>query len=143
MVAQQSRLVRVLVITALVASTLFVLGVFNAPNAHAAPCDFPVTNKVACENTQPGADNWQAQYRDDAILGYTTDISYNVGQTVSFKMLTSASSYKLDIYRLGWYGGKGARYMGTVNRNTPQNQPPCLRDGPTAPIDCGNWAVAV
>jgi methionine-rich copper-binding protein CopC len=143
MVAQQSRLVRVLVITALIASTMFVLGVFNAPNANAAPCDFPVTNKVACENTQTGADDWQAQYRDDTILGYTTDISYNVGQTVSFKMLTSASSYKLDIYRLGWYSGKGARYMGTVQRNTPQNQPPCLRDAPTALIDCGNWAVSV
>ncbi|SDG10243.1 Ig-like domain-containing protein [Lentzea fradiae] len=143
MVAQQSRLVRLLVIAALVASTIFALGVFNAPNANAAPCDFPVTNKVACENTQAGADNWQATYRDDAILGYTTDISYNVGQTVSFKMLTSASSYKLDIYRMGWYNGKGARYMGTVQRNTPQNQPPCLREQESALIDCGNWAVSL
>ncbi|MEU5695894.1 N,N-dimethylformamidase beta subunit family domain-containing protein, partial [Actinosynnema sp. NPDC020468] len=114
-----------------------------APVAVAAPCDPPVVNKIACENLQPGADDWQVQSRDDAILGYTTDISSTPGGRVDFKMLTTATSYTIDVFRLGWYGGKGARKIDTVRRTTPQSQPPCLRDGPTALIDCGNWAVSV
>ncbi|HEX6346021.1 DUF4082 domain-containing protein [Umezawaea sp.] len=143
MVAQHSRVVRMLLVTAVLASCMVVLGVFNAPEASAAPCDAPVVNKIACENTQAGTPDWQAPYRDDSILGFTTDISTTPGGVVDFKMLTSASSYKIDIYRLGWYGGVGARIMGTVTRNTAQNQPPCLRDGPTALIDCGNWSNSV
>ena len=117
--------------------------VLTATTAQAAPCTAPVVNKVACENTNAGTPDWQVTSRDDAILGYTTDISVNPGGQVQFKMLTAASSYKLDIFRLGYYGGVGARQMGTVTRSTPQNQPACLRDAPTALIDCGNWATSV
>ncbi|SMD25523.1 DUF4082 domain-containing protein [Lentzea albidocapillata] len=146
MSAQQPRsrlVVRLFVVCVLVAATFVTTNVATAPPASAAPCDAPVVNKVACENTKPGTPNWQAPYRDDTILGYTTDISVTPGGQVQFKMLTSAPAYRLDIFRLGWYGGVGARQIGTVSRNTPQNQPPCLRDAPTALIDCGNWAVSV
>ncbi|MFD4675583.1 DUF4082 domain-containing protein [Lentzea sp. NPDC058450] len=119
------------------------LMVASGPVAQAAPCDTPVLNKVLCENTKPGTPDWQVSSRDDAILGFTTDISVTPGGRVDFKMLTTASSYTIDIYRLGWYGGIGARHVGQTSRNTPQNQPPCLRDGPTALIDCGNWAVSL
>ncbi|MBB5959419.1 methionine-rich copper-binding protein CopC [Saccharothrix tamanrassetensis] len=119
------------------------LVVLTATVANAAPCDAPVVNKVLCENTKPGTPDWQVSSRDDSILGYTTDISATPGGQVAFKMLTNASSYTLDIFRLGWYGGVGARQVGSVSRNTPQNQPPCLRDTPSALIDCGNWAVSV
>nr|WP_308258296.1 DUF4082 domain-containing protein [Saccharothrix obliqua] len=119
------------------------LVVLTATVANAAPCDAPVVNKVLCENTKPGTPDWQVSSRDDSILGYTTDISATPGGQVAFKMLTNASSYTLDIFRLGWYGGVGARQVGSVSRHTPQNQPPCLRDTPSALIDCGNWAVSV
>ena len=45
---------------------------------------------------------------DPSIQGFTTDISVNIGQTISFKIKTSASAYHLDIYRMGYYGGDGA-----------------------------------
>ncbi|NUT51358.1 MAG: DUF4082 domain-containing protein, partial [Saccharothrix sp.] len=88
--------------------------------------------------------DWQVSYRDDEILGFTTDISATPGGRVDFKMLTSASSYYIDIYRLGWYGGVGARFQERITRSGAQNQPPCLRgtDG-SALIDCGNWAVSL
>ena len=119
------------------------LVLLTATVANAAPCDAPVVNKVLCENSKAGTPDWQVPSRDDSILGYTTDISATPGGQVAFKMLTNASSYTLDIFRLGWYGGVGARQIGSVSRNTPQNQPPCLRDTPSALIDCGNWAVSV
>ncbi|MBY8851679.1 hypothetical protein K7G98_26555, partial [Saccharothrix sp. MB29] len=137
-------LLRLLVVTALVVSTVVVVSVLRAPEAAAAPCDAPVVNKVACENTKTGTPNWQVNYRDDSILGFTTDISVNPGGRVDFKMLTSASSYYIDIYRLGWYQGVGAHFKERITRNTPQNQDPCLRgtDG-SALIDCGNWQTSL
>ncbi|WP_433271825.1 DUF4082 domain-containing protein [Actinosynnema sp. CS-041913] len=137
------RLVRTLCAVLMVTGCVTPLVVLTATVANAAPCDAPVVNKVLCENTKSGTPDWQVSSRDDSILGYTTDISATPGGQVAFKMLTNASSYTVDIFRLGWYSGVGARQVGSVSRNTPQNQPPCLRDTPSALIDCGNWAVSV
>nr|WP_246018845.1 DUF4082 domain-containing protein [Saccharothrix australiensis] len=134
---------RTLCAALVVAGGVAPLVVLTAPVANAAPCDAPVVNKVLCENSKPGTPDWQVPSRDDSILGYTTDISTTPGGQVAFKMLTNAPSYTIDIFRLGWYGGVGARQVGSVSRTTPQNQPPCLRDSPSALIDCGNWAVSV
>ncbi|WP_345017130.1 N,N-dimethylformamidase beta subunit family domain-containing protein [Saccharothrix violaceirubra] len=114
-----------------------------AESAPVAPCDEPVVNAVACENTKTGAQDWQVAYRDPTVVGFTTDISATPGGRVDFKVKTDAPGYTVDVFRLGWYGGRGARLIGTVARTTPQTQPDCLRDGPTALIDCGNWAVSV
>ncbi len=57
-------------------------------------------------------------------------------------MKTDATAYGIDIYRLGYYGGNGARLIATVTPTVtlPQTQPPCLTDAATGLIDCGNWA---
>ena len=73
------------------------------------------------------------------IQGFATDISVDQGQTVGFKVDTNASSYRLDIYRMGYYDGDGAR-----------RSPPCCRPCSTTSrtastavatglVDCGNW----
>src|SRR5262249_23464174 len=130
------------------AALLAALGGLTAtasPAAATGPCDPPVTNKVACENTQPGVpeSTWRVGNVDSSIVGYPTDVSVTLGQTVSFKVKTIALSYRIDIYRLGWYGGNGARSMGTVNVNlgSAQTQPACLTDS-TGLVDCGNWATS-
>src|SRR6185295_12543761 len=75
------------------------------------------------------------------IQGFATDISVNRGQTVRFKIKTNSSNYRLDIYRLGYYGGLGARLITTVQPSAtlPQTQPACLNQASTGLIDCGNW----
>ncbi|GAB3970766.1 hypothetical protein GCM10029978_044720 [Actinoallomurus acanthiterrae] len=59
-------------------------------------------------------------------------------------MLTPATAYHLDIYRMGYYSGLGARLIATVQPSAalPQTQPACLTDSTTGLIDCGNWAVS-
>ncbi|MEV6237217.1 DUF4082 domain-containing protein [Lentzea sp. NPDC051838] len=132
-----------LTVAAVFAATVVVPPLVLAPAAQAAPCDAPVQNKVACENTKPGTPNWSLNALDDSIVGYTTDISAQPGEQVQFKVKTDAPSYRIDIYRLGYYGGAGARLVGTVNRSTPQSQPAnCLTEAATALVDCGNWAVS-
>jgi hypothetical protein len=62
-------------------------------------------NPVACENALPGdpPSDWQVTgIGDSTIQGFATSMSANVGQTVSFKIKTPATSYHIDILRLGY-----------------------------------------
>lgn len=114
-------------------------------SAH-ADCLVPA-NSIVAENCQTG--NPPAEWDidgsgDSTIQGFTTDISFDIGQTVNFKVKTTANNYRLDIYRLGYYQGNGARKIATVlpSATLPQTQPACLNDTATGLIDCGNWAVS-
>ena len=72
-------------------------------------------------------------------------MSVNVGQTESFKINTPSTNYHIDILRLGYYGGDGARKIVANMKPTaklPQNQPACMTDSSTGLIDCGNWGVS-
>jgi hypothetical protein len=51
---------------------------------------------------------------DPSIQGFATDISVNRGETIDFKIDTTAAAYDLEIYRLGYYGGDGARLVETI-----------------------------
>jgi hypothetical protein len=121
------------------------LSVVIADPASAAPCDAPVTNAVLCENSLQGnlASEWDVSGAGDAsIQGFTTDISVNRGQGIGFKVKTNAAAWRIDVYRLGYYGGRGARKQATVTPSVslPQSQPACITDQATGLVDCGNWA---
>jgi hypothetical protein len=119
------------------------------PAAAAGPCGPPVTSVIACENTLPGdpASDWTVNGAGDStIQGFATSMSVNAGQTESFKISTPASSYHIDILRVGYYQGNGARKVVSgllPTASLPQSQPACLNDtAPTGLTDCGNWAVS-
>ncbi|SEK22521.1 DUF4082 domain-containing protein [Nonomuraea pusilla] len=105
----------------------------------------PPTSVICNENALPGnpPSEWDVSGGGDpSIQGYATDISVNVGDTVHFKVSTPATDYRLDIYRIGYYQGNGARFITTVQPSAtlPQTQPACLTDPSTGLVDCGNWA---
>ena len=109
------------------------------------PCGSP--NPIVAENCLPGnpSSEWDISGAGDStVQGFATQISANKGETVSFKVSTNASSYRFDIYRMGYYGGMGARKIATVlpSATLPQSQPSCLTNATTGLIDCGNWAVS-
>ena len=109
-------------------------------------CNTP-PNPIVAENCLAGspASEWDISGSGDpSIQGFATDISVNRGTTVSFKVSTNATAYRFDIYRMGYYGGLGARKVASVNPSAalPQNQPNCLNNATTGLIDCGNWAVS-
>lgn len=120
---------------------------FTVPAAVAAdPCN-PVVNAVACENSKPGSppSEWDniTGAGDDSIQGFATAISVNAGQPIQFKVDTSASTYRIAIYRTGWYSGNGARKIADVTPSAfRQNQPACRSDVTTELYDCGTWAVS-
>jgi hypothetical protein len=106
-------------------------------------------NKITMENAQPGnpASEWDISGAGDpSIQGFATTISVNQGETVSFKVKTDATDYRLDIYRLGYYQGNGARKVASIAASVPlpQSQPddPLPDPGNTGLADYGNWAVS-
>ncbi|MGW0230857.1 DUF4082 domain-containing protein [Actinopolymorpha singaporensis] len=120
------------------ASLLFL----STPRAAAAPCDPPVLNPVACENTQAGSTDWDVSSPDSpALQGFSTDISVNRGSTIGFKVDT-ALTYTINIYRMGYYGGAGARKVTSIANVAPTDQPDCNKDTSTGLIDCGNWSTS-
>ena len=111
-----------------------------------ASCTAPA-NPIEQENCLTGSPSSQWDISgagDSTIQGFATDISFNQGQMVSFKVKTNATSYKLDIYRMGYYSGMGARLVTTISPSAPlpQTQPACITDSTTALMDCGTWAVS-
>jgi len=119
---------------------------FTTGQATTGICASP-PNAVVAENCLPGnpASEWDVSGAGDtSIQGFTTDISVDRGGTVTFKVKTTASGYRFDIYRLGYYAGNGARKIATIQPSAglPQSQPNCLNDAATGLIDCGNWSVS-
>ena len=114
--------------------------------ASSGGCSSPA-NPIVAENCLSGspASEWDISGEGDtSIQGFATEISINRGETVDFKIDTDAGGYSLDIYRMGYYQGLGARKVATVlpSVTLPQNQPACLNDPATGLIDCGNWVVS-
>ena len=121
------------------------LSCFGRGLAH-ADCGNPA-NPIEAENCRTGnpSSEWDISGSGDAnIQGFATDISVNRGGTISFKVDTTATAYHIDVYRLGYYSGLGARKVATIPNSsaTKRQQPACLSDSTTGLLDCGNWSVS-
>jgi hypothetical protein len=111
-----------------------------------ATCTAP-RNAIEAENCLPGtpASQWYVQGAGSPnIQGFTTDTSVNAGQTIFFKISTPATSYRIEIYRIGYYQGNDGRFIASISPSVPlpQIQPACLTDSATGLIDCGNWGIS-
>src|SRR3954463_10302026 len=104
-------------------------------------------NSVVQENLLPGApqSQWDVVGAGDPTLqGFATDISVNHGSTISFKIDDKQlAAYHLDIYRMGYYQGLGARLVTTIpsSQVTKTAQPAPQTDAVTGLIDCSNWST--
>lgn len=118
-------------------------GIFALSLMLATSSSLFATNPIVIENQKPGVgpEVWDLPQRvsDPEIQGFSTDLSANKGETVYFKIKTPSTDYRIDIYRMGWYGGLGARLVATVLPSVPlpQAQPVC-----SSPPDCSNWQVS-
>jgi len=145
---QRSRKQRRMIGAGVMAGTVVAMGLVVLPAAAAIgdPCD-PAVNAIVCENDQQGTPKtvWDIDGAGDPDLqGFATDISVDAGQKIDFKIKTGASAYTIDIYRLGYYRGDGARKITSIDPSAslPQTQPPCITEAATELTDCGNWAVS-
>lgn len=104
-------------------------------------------NAITLENMKQGnpESEWGLDGDGDAnIQGFASQTSINLGQTIDFKIATDSTHYRIDIYRLGYYGGDGARKVGSIEQSlgSAQVQPHPIVDYSLGLIDCGNWGVS-
>lgn len=103
---------------------------------------------IADENKKPGALDWQLTrvklsrsggVRAPAIEGYCSKQSALAGETIDFFVSTNpASRFKIEIFRNGYYDGRGARLMTTLGpfNGTVQPDP---QPGAKRLVEC-KWA---
>ena len=103
-------------------------------------------NAIVLENMKQGTpeSEWLIEQGDPSIEGFAAQFTVNHGQTVDFKINTDSTNYHIDIYRLGYYGGDGARKVDTIEQNlaTAQVQPLPFFDSTRKLVDAGNWSVS-
>lgn len=111
-------------------------------------------NPIVTENKKPGTKDWLLNkvradtcrllkpYKADLfcrqqdIEGYCSDMSIKAGETLSVFVSTSpASSFKVDIYRMGYYAGQGGRKMMSIGP-IEGHQQPTPTDGEKNLRDC-------
>ena len=66
---------------------------------------------VAAENQKPGTADWEISNPalHQEIEGYASRTSVNAGDPIDLLVSTRAARYTIDVYRMGWYAGAGAR----------------------------------
>jgi hypothetical protein len=71
----------------------------------------PRLNPIQAENALPGTAAWRpGPSPGHAIEGYASESSVAPGDTLHLHVSTApAAAYRVEIYRLGWYGGTGGR----------------------------------
>jgi hypothetical protein len=104
-------------------------------------------NAVVVENCYPGNTTWQvvnsSQVSAGGIEGFATAQSVNRGNSVDLKVNAPAgSTFRIEVYRTGYYGGLGARLFSTILNVPTVSQPACINDNATGLTDCSNWGVS-
>jgi hypothetical protein len=114
------------------------------PSDLTAPRPPRAPDLIATENAKPG----DASFRLDdpppghEIEGYGDPISLAPGGAVSVHVNVDATrTVTWMLYRLGWYGGAGARKLAEGGPVAVAPQPACPRDATTSRVEC-SWAKA-
>jgi hypothetical protein len=126
------------------------------PVAGAQPGEDQQTdNPVRAENREPGSTGWkigaeESVASDDLgrqIKGYLSATSVDLGETVDFHVSTQpARPFTVAVFRLGDYGGVGARRMAVSPTLPGVSQPDPAVTPETGTIHCSwsaSWALTV
>jgi hypothetical protein len=107
---------------------LFLLAVFEAPAPAAKPA-----NPIVIENLKPSTD-WELTNPalEREIEGYASSTSINRGEALDLFVSTRDPRYTIDVFRMGWYGGGGARRVAG-----PLERPGISQDVPSPDPDTG------
>ncbi|MBG1271565.1 N,N-dimethylformamidase beta subunit family domain-containing protein [Nostoc sp. WHI] len=100
-------------------------------------------NPIYLENLNPGTTNWKLDNPGNGeIAGYASATSVNKGGSLDIKVsLGQQGQYTIDVYRLGYYSGKGGRLIASSGTLTGGTQPACSLDSDTRLVEC-NWTTS-
>jgi len=98
------------------------------------------SNPTQVENSKPGSSDWEVTKvaLNREIEGYASRTSVNRGEQIELLVNTTDPTYTIDVFRIGWYNGLGARrILPTINRNGIAQAAPVV-DPVTGMVEC-NW----
>jgi hypothetical protein len=130
----------------------------NAPGGAGRPAPYrwfvPTAGRppsIAAENRLPGTGAWRLRGPTDeiggeahgAIAGYVSSQAVAPGQSESVYVDAPRSpTVTVDVYRMGWYGGRGGRLVLASARLATVEQPPCTHRLLTGLTEC-RWHATV
>ncbi len=101
----------------------------------------PVARWVVEENQRPGTLGWVLA-KPTTLYGYADRVSAVAGDTVTVYVDAPSMAYRVELYRMGYYGGLGGRLVWESGELPAQPQPrPVLAPG-TNMIEC-HWAPSL
>ncbi len=96
---------------------------------------------VMRENQQPGTTAWQIVGTPPGTIAGFADRTYaTAGDTATLAVTTDASSFHVEAYRMGFYGGSGARLVWRSPELPGRAQPACPLTPGTNMVSCPNWS---
>jgi hypothetical protein len=100
---------------------------------------------VIAENRKPGSPEWRISGAEapGRIEGFANQVDATHGQQVALYVSTTAPSFHVEAYRLGYYNGVGGRLVWRSGQVPGATQPPCPLTPDTHMVSCDNWKSSV
>jgi len=96
---------------------------------------------VQRENARPGTPGWQiAPAAAHGIEGFADHTYAAAGDAVQLYVSTTARNFRVEAFRMGYYGGIGARLVWRSPRVRGREQPVCPVASDTHMVSCDGWA---
>jgi hypothetical protein len=118
---------------------LFAIATFSPSAAAAFSSD---RSPIALENARPGSSDWVlTDPADHEVEGYASATSIERGDTLKLYIHSTDPAVGIAFYRMGWYGGTGARLAQGAIVLPGMQQPMPTPDPVTGLIEC-DWRVS-
>ncbi|HEY4018080.1 MAG TPA: N,N-dimethylformamidase beta subunit family domain-containing protein [Pseudonocardiaceae bacterium] len=100
---------------------------------------------VVEENKKPGTPAWRISDtpKTGAVEGFASQVYASAGQSVMLYVNSTAPKFRVDAYRIGYYGGVGARLVWSSREQTGKAQPPCPLTAGVNMVSCDNWTPSL
>ncbi len=104
-----------------------------------------VSSAIVAENKRPGTTAWRLTPppASGTIEGFANTTYAAAGQKVTLYVSTTAPTFKVVAYRMGYYQGKGARQVWTSPEEHGTVQPTCPVTPGTNMVSCDNWSPSL
>ncbi len=103
----------------------------------------PTSEAIVAENAKPGNAWWvTSKQTDRAIEGFASQVSAVAGDQITLYVNTSASNFHVEVYRMGYYQGIGARLIWQSAELPGVQQPDPVLTAPTNTIEC-QWSPSL
>ncbi len=100
------------------------------------------SSAIIAENRRPGTTSWRIGRGrwSGSVVGFVGTTDAVAGDTVGVYVSSTAATFRVIAYRMGWYGGAGARQVWVSSPIRGHVQPACPVTPQVNLVSCDNWS---